>query len=136
MRICVSVSALRRGDDGLPGVTGPQHVAFATDDIMATVRAARENGAPVLDVPDNYFDDLGARFGLPEPFLAELRANEVLYDRDQQGEFLHFYTDVIGSRLFFEVVQRIGPYDGYGEANAPVRMAAHLRARVAKAAAD
>jgi 4-hydroxyphenylpyruvate dioxygenase len=33
--------------------------------------------------------------------------------------------------VFFEVVQRISGYDGYGEVNAPVRMAAHRRLRVA-----
>jgi 4-hydroxyphenylpyruvate dioxygenase len=27
--------------------------------------------------------------------------------------------------VFFEVVQRVGGYSGYGEVNAPVRMAAH-----------
>jgi 4-hydroxyphenylpyruvate dioxygenase len=54
----------------------------------------------------------------------------VLLDRDADGEFLHFYTDVLGGRVFFEVVQRIGGYAGYGEVNAPIRMAAHRRQRV------
>ena len=35
---------------------------------------------------------------------------------------------MVGRRLFFEVVQRRGGYDGYGAANAPVRMAAQRRA--------
>ena len=46
------------------------------------------------------------------------------------GEFLHFYTEVLGGRVFFEVVQRIGGYAGYGEVNAPIRMAAHRRQRI------
>jgi 4-hydroxyphenylpyruvate dioxygenase len=51
----------------------------------------------------------------------------VLYDRDARGgEFLHFYTLMIGPRLFFEIVQRRGGYDGYGAQNTPVRMAAQL----------
>jgi 4-hydroxyphenylpyruvate dioxygenase len=53
-----------------------------------------------------------------------MRALGVLYDRDSGGELLHFYTPVVGERLFFEVVQRRGAYDGYGAANAPIRMAA------------
>ena len=53
-----------------------------------------------------------------------------LLDRDQDGEFLHFYTQVIGGRVFFEAVQRVDDYAGYGEANGPIRMAAHRRARV------
>jgi 4-hydroxyphenylpyruvate dioxygenase len=51
----------------------------------------------------------------------------VLYDRDAEGDFLHFYTETVGG-VFFEVVQRRGGYDGYGAPNAPVRLAAqHLR---------
>jgi 4-hydroxyphenylpyruvate dioxygenase len=51
----------------------------------------------------------------------------LLYDRDAQGDFTHFYTETVGG-VFFEVVQRRGPYDGYGAVNAPVRLAAqHLR---------
>ena len=53
-----------------------------------------------------------------------MRELGVLYDRDARGEFLHFYTAAVGGRLFFEVVERRGGYDGYGAANAPVRMAA------------
>ncbi len=32
--------------------------------------------------------------------------------------------------LFFEAVQRIGGYSGYGEVKGPIRMAAHRRARL------
>ena len=35
---------------------------------------------------------------------------------------------MLGGRVFFEVVQRLGGYDGYGTANAPVRMTAHRSA--------
>jgi 4-hydroxyphenylpyruvate dioxygenase len=35
--------------------------------------------------------------------------------------------------LFFEVVQRVGGYDGYGAVNAPVHMAAHHRSRSERA---
>jgi 4-hydroxyphenylpyruvate dioxygenase len=52
----------------------------------------------------------------------------VLYDRDERGgEFLHFYTVMLGRRLFFEVVQRTGGYDGSGAPSTPVRMAPQLR---------
>ena len=60
-----------------------------------------------------------------------MRELNVLLDRDEHGEFLHFYTEVLGGRVFFEVVQRVGGYAGYGEVNAPVRMAAHRRLRAA-----
>jgi 4-hydroxyphenylpyruvate dioxygenase len=131
VRIGLSVSVLRRGPEWQPGVTDPQHVAFASDDVLAAARAARAAGAPLLDIPDNYYEDLDAR--LAPSLLADMRALGVLYDRDAEGEFLHFYTAILGGRVFFEVVQRIGGYAGYGELNAPVRMAAHRRQRAAGA---
>jgi 4-hydroxyphenylpyruvate dioxygenase len=127
VRIGLSVSVLRRGTEWQPRVTDPQHVAFATEDALAAARAARTAGAALLDVPDNYYDDLDARLAPPPSLLRELRELGVLYDRDADGEFLHFYTAILGGRVFFEVVQRIGGYAGYGELNAPVRMAAHRR---------
>jgi 4-hydroxyphenylpyruvate dioxygenase len=134
LRLCLSVSVLRRGEWG-PGVTDPQHVAFATDDVLAVARAARAAGAPVLDIPANYYDDLDARLAPPPDLLAAMRECGVLLDRDADGEFLHFYTDVLGGRMFFEVVQRLGGYAGYGEVNGPIRMAAHRRRRAAGPAA-
>ncbi|MBW8765386.1 MAG: sugar phosphate isomerase/epimerase and 4-hydroxyphenylpyruvate domain-containing protein [Geodermatophilales bacterium] len=129
VRIGLSVSVLRRGEEWQPGVTAPQHVAFATDDALAVARAARQAGAPLLQIPDNYYDDVDARLAPPADLLREMQSLGVLYDRDADGEFLHFYTEVLGGRVFFEVVQRIGGYSGYGEVNAPVRMAAHRRQR-------
>ncbi|MER7082536.1 sugar phosphate isomerase/epimerase and 4-hydroxyphenylpyruvate domain-containing protein, partial [Saccharopolyspora kobensis] len=114
-----------------PAVRDPQHIAFACDHVLAAARTLRERGAPVLRIPDNYYDDLDARLDLGEEVLAQLRANSVLYDRDEHGEYLHVCTEMLGSRIFFELVQRIGGYAGYGVPNAPVRMAAHRRQRLA-----
>ncbi|MEN3300733.1 MAG: 4-hydroxyphenylpyruvate dioxygenase [Pseudonocardia sp.] len=133
VRIGLSVSVLRRGEEWGPRVSDPQHVAFASTDVLAAARAVRAAGAALVDVPDNYYDDLDARLAPPPDLLADLRETGVLFDRDAQGEFLHFYTAVLGGRVFFEVVQRIGGYAGYGEANSPVRMAAHRRQRLGSA---
>jgi sugar phosphate isomerase/epimerase/4-hydroxyphenylpyruvate dioxygenase-like putative hemolysin len=133
VRITLNVALLRRGG-WAPAVPYPQHVAFGTDDAIASAMAMRAAGAPVLEIPGNYYDDLDARLALPPDLLAAMRAYSVLYDRDEDGEYLHFYTDLLGSRVFFEVVQRIGSYGGYGAANAaPVRMAAHRRRRLTRA---
>ncbi|HEY4631149.1 MAG TPA: TIM barrel protein [Blastococcus sp.] len=131
VRIGMSVSVLRRGSEWQPAVTDPQHLAFASDDVLAAARAARAAGAPLLDIPDNYYDDLDARLAPPPELLDQMRTLGVLYDTDAGGQFLHFYTEILGGRVFFEVVQRIGGYAGYGEVNAPVRMAAHRRQRAA-----
>ncbi|AXK32484.1 sugar phosphate isomerase/epimerase and 4-hydroxyphenylpyruvate domain-containing protein [Streptomyces armeniacus] len=130
VRIVLDGTVLRRGT-WAPGVPDPQHIAFATDDIFATARVLRERGAPLLAVSENYYDDLDARLAPDPELLAAMRECHVLYDRDEHGEFFHTYTAVLGSRIFFEVVQRVGGYAGYGAVNAPVRMAAHHAARTA-----
>jgi 4-hydroxyphenylpyruvate dioxygenase len=129
VRVALTVAALRRGD-WAPGVPDPQHIAFTSDDVVASARKMRALGAPLVEIPGNYYDDLDARFALPPDRLAELRAHSVLYDRDEHGEFLHVYTHMLGSRVFFEVVQRVAGYAGYGAVNSPVRMAAHRRFRL------
>ncbi|MGY1709325.1 bifunctional sugar phosphate isomerase/epimerase/4-hydroxyphenylpyruvate dioxygenase family protein [Geodermatophilus sp. SYSU D00758] len=135
VRLALAASLLRRGGWS-PDVPAPQHVAFATDDLIATARALRAAGAPLLAVPANYHDDLDARFDLHPELLADLREYGVFYDEGPDGTLLHLYTQVLGDRVFFEVVQRIRDYDGYGDANAPVRMAAHRRARRASVEDD
>jgi 4-hydroxyphenylpyruvate dioxygenase len=135
VRLALSVSLLRRGE-WAPGVPAPQHIAFATDDIIATARAMQAAGAPLLAVPANYHDDLDARLEPDPALLAAVRECGLFYDEDGTGRYLHLFTEVLGSRVFFEVVQRLDGYDGYGAANAPVRMAAHRRLRMTAAADD
>ncbi|MBP1233466.1 4-hydroxyphenylpyruvate dioxygenase [Arthrobacter sp. PvP102] len=102
--------------------TYQEHIAFAVDDLVEAARAARDRGLDFLQIPANYYEDLDARFDLDPAFLATLRELNLLYDRDADGEFLHFYTATVGS-VFFEMVERRGGYDGYGAPNAPVRHA-------------
>jgi 4-hydroxyphenylpyruvate dioxygenase len=99
-----------------------EHIAFAVDDLVATARDCKARGLEFLEIPANYYEDLDARFGLAPDFLATLQELNLLYDRDADGEFLHFYTATVGS-VFFEMVERRGNYDGYGAPNAPVRHA-------------
>ncbi|MEU6132075.1 TIM barrel protein, partial [Saccharopolyspora sp. NPDC047091] len=134
VRLALDSAVLRRGS-WAPAVPNPQHVALSTDDVFAAARAVRELGAPVVAIPDNYYDDLDARLELDAGLAARLREHSVLYDRDARGEYLHFSVAVPGSRVFFEVVQRVGGYRGRGELNAPVRMAAHRRRRLASSGA-
>jgi 3-dehydroshikimate dehydratase len=104
-----------------------QHVAFRCDDIVTAARTVRAAGIPVLPIPANYYDDLAARFDLDPGLAQQLAGLGVLYDRDSRGgEFFHFYTVMLGHRLFFEIVQRSNGYEGFGAPNTPVRMAAQL----------
>ncbi|MEQ9813703.1 MAG: TIM barrel protein [Azospirillaceae bacterium] len=109
--------------------SGVQHIAFATDDFFETAGRLQANGVEILDIPGNYYDDLGARFGLEEAFLRRLRAANALYDEDEHGTYLQLYTEPVIGRCFFEVVQRRGGYRGFGAANAAIRLAAQARSK-------
>jgi 4-hydroxyphenylpyruvate dioxygenase len=118
---------LRRGRWS-PGVQTPHHIAFLTDDIVQTLSALPAD-APILQIPANYYGDLQARFDLDDEFVEELRRRNILYDRIVDDEYLHAYTTVIGSQVYFEIIERRGDYRGRPLADAPVRMAAHVAAR-------
>ncbi|MFI6118813.1 bifunctional sugar phosphate isomerase/epimerase/4-hydroxyphenylpyruvate dioxygenase family protein [Streptomyces sp. NPDC051064] len=121
VRIALGVGASPTQDPARGG--RPQHVALATDDLVTTVRRALAAGARMLPVPANYYDDLAAHYEFAPGELESYRELGILYDRDGKGEFRHCYTVTTG-RVFFELVERVGGYDGYGARNAPVRLAA------------
>ena len=106
--------------------SGVQHVAFATDDIVATLGRMRTNGVEMLSIPQNYYDDLEARTELSAERVDALRRLDILYDRDERGEFLHACTRSFEGRFFFEIVERKG-YTGLGTVNAPILLAAQAR---------
>jgi 4-hydroxyphenylpyruvate dioxygenase len=107
--------------------SGVQHIAFGTADIFATARALRENGFSALRISANYYDDLAARFPLDAGLLDLLRSENVLYDRDEAGEYFQLYSPNHGDGFFFEIVERRNGYRGYGAPNAVFRIAAQKR---------
>ena len=91
--------------------------------MLARVRDLRSRGVRLMAVPDNYYVDLVARFGLDADRVEELREHQVLYDRVGTGELLHVYTDVLPTGFYVELLERRGGYDGYGSPNTHVRLA-------------
>ncbi len=106
--------------------SGVQHIAFATNDILATARRLADNGVKLLPIPPNYYDDLEAKTGLPPAVIADLQRYGILYDQEGGAEYLQAYTRTFDDRFFFEIVERRG-YRGFGAANAPIRLAAQSR---------
>jgi 4-hydroxyphenylpyruvate dioxygenase len=80
----------------------------------------------MLAIPENYYDDLEARTDLSVERLDVLRRHNILYDRDDAGEFLHACTRTFDGRFFFEIVERKG-YKGFGTVNASILLAAQAR---------
>jgi 4-hydroxyphenylpyruvate dioxygenase len=104
-----------------------QHVALATEDIFATLEALRPLGFDPLPMPQNYYDDLAARFDIAPELLARMQKLNVLYDEDDRGAFFQCYSRAFAGGLFFEILQRDAGYAGFGAPNAPFRIAAQKR---------
>ena len=99
---------------------GAQHLALATNDILATVDALRDNGVEFLDTPASYYEDpeLRARIGQVRAPIEELQKRGILVDRDEDGYLLQIFTKPLGDRptVFFELIERHGSL-GFGKGN-------------------
>ncbi|MBF90872.1 MAG: 4-hydroxyphenylpyruvate dioxygenase [Flavobacteriales bacterium] len=97
---------------------GVQHIAVATDDIVATVSAMRDRGVEFLYVPENYYDDLLKRVGEIDEDVEVLKQHGILIDRDDEGYLLQLFTKPVLDRptMFFEIIQRKGA-QSFGKGN-------------------
>jgi 4-hydroxyphenylpyruvate dioxygenase len=98
---------------------GVQHIAVATDDIIATVTDLRKRGIEFLEVPDNYYgQDLLDRVGQIDERLEDLKKLKILVDRDEDGYLLQLFTKPVEDRptMFFEIIQRKGA-TSFGKGN-------------------
>jgi 4-hydroxyphenylpyruvate dioxygenase len=99
---------------------GAQHLAVATNDILASVDALRANGVEFLNTPDSYYEDpeLRARIGNVRVPIEELQRRGILVDRDEDGYLLQIFTKPLGDRptVFFELIERHGSL-GFGKGN-------------------
>jgi 4-hydroxyphenylpyruvate dioxygenase len=97
---------------------GVQHIAIATDDIIYTVKELRRRGMEFLYVPETYYEDVLDRVGSIEEDLNELKEQNILIDRDEEGYLLQIFTKPIQDRptVFFEIIERNGA-KSFGKGN-------------------
>ncbi|MBC8108631.1 MAG: 4-hydroxyphenylpyruvate dioxygenase [Anaerolineae bacterium] len=99
---------------------GVQHIALLTNDIIQTVGEMRNRGMNFLDVPDTYYELMPGRVGEIKENIEPLKKLRILVDRDRaDGYLLQLFSQPIFDRptLFYEVIQRRGNSDGFGEGN-------------------
>jgi 4-hydroxyphenylpyruvate dioxygenase len=89
---------------------GAQHLALATEDIIATVTALRDRGVEFLKVPTTYYDDLQSRVGKIDEPVDRLQELGILVDRDPDGYLLQIFTKPVEDRptVFYEIIERKG----------------------------
>jgi 4-hydroxyphenylpyruvate dioxygenase len=98
---------------------GIQHLAFATDDIFATVDALRAKGVRFQDSPDTYYDLIDKRLPGHDHDVQAMRERRILIDGSPEtgeGLLLQIFTENMIGPIFFEIIQRKGN-EGFGEGN-------------------
>jgi 4-hydroxyphenylpyruvate dioxygenase len=99
---------------------GVQHLALATDDIVATVSRLRANGVRFMRVPDTYYEDVRERLDWSsiDEDIARLQEHNILVDADDEGYLLQIFTEPVEDRptVFYEVIERHGSR-GFGVGN-------------------
>ena len=97
---------------------GIQHIAVATDDIVATVREMNARGVEFLYVPGSYYDTVLDRVGEIDEDILRLKELGILVDRDEEGYLLQIFTRPVLDRptMFFEIIQRKGA-QSFGKGN-------------------
>jgi 4-hydroxyphenylpyruvate dioxygenase len=97
---------------------GVQHIAMATNDIVATVTELKRRGLEFLQVPTSYYDDLLERVGQIDEDVTPLKELGILVDRDEEGYLLQLFSKPVEDRptIFFEIIQRKGA-KSFGKGN-------------------
>ncbi|MBL0309210.1 MAG: 4-hydroxyphenylpyruvate dioxygenase [Bacteroidetes bacterium] len=97
---------------------GVQHIAVATDDIIATVTELRARGVEFLYVPETYYDEVWSRVGEINEDHQAIKKLNILIDRDEEGYLLQLFTKPVQDRptVFFEIIQRCGA-KSFGKGN-------------------
>ena len=101
--------------DQTPGV---QHLAFRTNDELASVAELRRRGVDFLNIPDTYYDAVWDRVGVIEEDRQRVKDLGILVDRDEEGYLLQLFTMPLQDRptLFFEIICRRGS-QSFGKGN-------------------
>jgi 4-hydroxyphenylpyruvate dioxygenase len=95
---------------------GVQHLAFLTDDILASLRALEGSPIEMLDIDDEYYASIHERVPGVSEDHAELRRRNVLIDGDDQGYLLQIFTKNLIGPIFIELIQRKN-HLSFGEGN-------------------
>lgn len=112
------------------GGAGVQHLAFATDDIVATVGTLRASGVDFLATPASYYATLADRVDVTGHTVAQLRELDILADSDHAGQLYQIFTRSTHPRntYFMEVIERRGAQT-FGSGNIKALYAAVERDR-------
>ncbi|MEH6626874.1 MAG: 4-hydroxyphenylpyruvate dioxygenase [Motiliproteus sp.] len=95
---------------------GVQHLAFLTDDLLASLDAMKNSHIATLDIEDSYYDTVFDRVPGVTEDPARIQHHQVLVDGDRDGYLLQIFTRNLFGPIFIEMIQR-KHHKGFGEGN-------------------
>lgn len=94
--------------------TGIQHIAFSSSNIFKTIEVLKKNGVKFTSYPDSYYTNLKSKY----PYLdtEKFKQYGVLCDVVDDSLLFQVFTSPVGDRstFFYEVIQRVNQYEGFG----------------------
>ena len=95
---------------------GIQHLAFLTEDLLASLDGLEGSGIETLDIDPTYYDTVFDRVPGVREDPARIRQHEVLVDGDDDGYLLQIFTKDLVGPIFIEMIQREN-HHSFGEGN-------------------
>lgn len=105
-------------DEYLREYNGPgvQHLAFLTNDILASLGAMETGLIETLDIHDDYYRTIFDRVPNVKEDHQRIKDRQVLVDGDEDSYLLQIFTKNLFGPIFIEVIQRENN-QGFGEGN-------------------
>jgi 4-hydroxyphenylpyruvate dioxygenase len=95
---------------------GIQHLAFISEDILASLRQLEGTPIDMLDIEDDYYAEVFQRLPQVTEDREEIQKRNVLVDGDEKGYLLQIFTKNLIGPIFIEIIQRKNHYS-FGEGN-------------------
>lgn len=97
--------------------SGIQHIAFSSSNIIKSVELLRNNGVKFNSYPESYYSQMKNKY--PKIDFDAFQKYGILCDVNGDSLLLQVFTSPIGDRptFFYEIVQRINDYQGFGLEN-------------------
>jgi len=95
---------------------GIQHIAFLSEDLLASLDRMDDNIVETLDIDDEYYAEVFDRVPNVSEDHRRIRDHQVLVDGDEEGYLLQIFTRNLIGPIFIELIQRKN-HLSFGEGN-------------------
>ena len=102
---------------GLYDGPGVQHIAFRTEDLVASCDALKGSYIETLDIIPEYYETIWERVPWVKEDKEKIRKHQILVDSQAENTYLlQIFTKNLFGPIFIEMIQREGD-SGFGEGN-------------------